>query len=55
MQTKSKAKPEQLKSVLEKADQRAHPTRGANLYADFTIKTLHSKASEVEVEANKKL
>ena len=53
MQTKYKDNPEQLKSILEKADQREHPTRGATLYADMTIKTLHAKAIDVEVEAKR--
>ncbi len=46
--------PEQLKSILEKAGQIEHPTRGVTLYAYITIKTLISKALEVEVEAKRK-
>ena len=51
---KYNGKPEQVKSVLEKAEQSEHPTRGVTLYAYITIKTLHSKAIEVEVEAKRK-
>ncbi len=53
LQTKYKDKPEQLKSALEKADRREHPNRGVTLYADITIKTVHSKAIAVEVEAKR--
>ena len=44
LQTKYKDKPEQLKSVLEKADQREHPTRGVTLYADITLNSMHANA-----------
>ena len=54
LQTKYKDNPEQLKSVLEKADRREHPTRGVTLYADVTSNTLHSNAIEVEVGAKRK-
>ena len=53
-QTKYKDKPEQLKSVLEKAEQREHPTRGVTLRADITMTTMHAKAHAVEFEAKRK-
>ena len=54
LQTKYQNKPEQLKSILEKAERREHPTRSVTLYADITTTTMHSKAHAVELEAKRK-
>ena len=44
LQTQYEDKPEQLKSVLEKANQREPQTRVVTFYGDITIQTLHAKA-----------
>ena len=54
LKTRYKDKPQQLKSILEKAETREHPTRNVTLYADIVFKTLHSHAFEVETEAKRK-
>ena len=54
LQAKSENKPEQLQSILERADQREHPTRGVTLYADITCKTKHGETVKVEIEAKRK-
>ena len=54
LQAKYKDKPAQLKSILEKAEKREHPTRGVTLYADITYLSQRTGIVEVETAGKRK-
>ena len=54
LQQKYKDKPDQLKSIMDTAETREHPTRKVTLYADINFSSKHSKRHEVEAETKRK-